>query len=128
MNGFQLAISQWYGAGAGLAALQLFQDDIMAYAVSSFNEPTCQVPTLGSTSSTIGTFIEKSSFPSTCATYLSSDNGGNVTMEPQLLQTGNYSIRLFTPGCQADGTCATRGIVQVDTYFNPNAPPKTDLI
>lgn len=129
MNGFTLFISDWYGSGGGLAGLQLFKDDIVAYADDSFNEPTCLVPTLGSTSSTTGgSFNLVNSFPETSASYLSSQSGGNVTLEPHVLQSGNYSIRLFTPGCIADGTCSTRGIVQVTTFFNANdAPSITQL-
>ena len=126
MNGFKLFISDWYGSGGGLSGLQLFEDDIVAYADNSFNEPNCLVPTLGSTSSTAGgSFNVKSAFPETSASYLSSQSGGNVTLEPKILQSGNYSIRLFTPGCIADGTCATRGIVQVTTFFNENDEPST---
>jgi hypothetical protein len=126
MNGFKLFISDWYGSGGGLSGLQLFEDDIVAYADNSFNEPTCLVPTLGSTSSTAGgSFSIKSSFPETSASYLSSQTGGNITLEPKILQSGNYSIRLFTPGCIADGTCATRGIVQVMTFFDENDQPST---
>jgi hypothetical protein len=128
MNGFTLFISDWYGDGAGLSGLELLQDDIVAYAVNTFNEPTCQVPTLGSTSSTTGPFIVKSGFPATSASYLSSDNGGNITMAPKVLSSGNYSIRLFTPGCIADNTCSTRGIVNVQTYFAADQPPVEQLI
>ena len=129
MNGFTLFISDWYGSGGGLSGLQLFEDDIVAYADNSFNEPTCLVPTLGSTSSTTGgAFNIKSSFPETSASYLSSQSGGNITLEPKILQSANYSIRLFTPGCLADGTCDTRGIVQVTTFFNANDQPSITQI
>src|SRR5277367_6674532 len=125
MNGFTLFISDWYGSGGGLSGIELFQDDIVAYADNAFNEPTCQVPTLGSTSFTSGggNFLVTSSFPETSASYLSSSSGGNVTLEPHLLSTGNYSIRLFTPGCLADNTCNTRGVVSVSTFFSANDPP-----
>ena len=125
MNGFTLFISDWYGSGGGLSGIELFQDDIVAYADNAFNEPTCQVPTLGSTSFTSGggNFLVTSSFPETSASYLTSSSGGNVTLEPHILSTGNYSIRLFTPGCLADNTCNTRGIVSVSTFFSANDPP-----
>src|SRR5436190_911960 len=129
MNGFTLFISDWYGSGGGLSGLQLFQDDIVAYADNSFDEPTCQVPTLGSTASTAGgSFSVISAFPATSASYLSSQTGGNVTLEPKILRSGNYSIRLFTPGCIGDGSCATRGIVEVTTFFNANDQPSTTEI
>lgn len=124
MNGFTLFVSDWYGSGGGLTSLELFEDDIVAYADNAFNEPTCLVSTLGSTSSTTGgSFVPVSGFPETSAAYLSSDTGGNVTMTPAILTSGNYSIRLFTPGCIADGTCATRGVVSVSTWFSENEPP-----
>jgi hypothetical protein len=128
MNGFTIFISDWYGDGGGLSGVELFQDDIVAYAVSTFNEPTCQVGTLGSQSSTTTSFVEKSAFPATSASYLSSDNGGNVTMSPNVLSSGNYSIRLFTPGCIADNTCSTRGIVLVQNYYAPDEPPQEQFI
>lgn len=129
INGFTLFISDWYGDGGGLSGLELFEDDIIAYADNNFNEPTCQVPNLGSFSSTEGgPFESKLSFPETSAPYLSSDNGGSITMAPQILETGDYSIRLFTPGCIADGTCTTRGIVIVQTFFDENEPPRNSTI
>ena len=124
MNGFTLFVSDWYGSGGGLTSLQLFEDDIVAYADNDFNEPTCLVPALGSTSSTTGgSFQPVSGFPATSASYISSTTGGNVTMEPAILTSGNYSIRLFTPGCIADSTCDTRGIVLVRVFFSETEPP-----
>jgi len=129
MNGFTLFISDWYGSGAGLTSLELFTDDIVAYADNSFNEPLCLVPELGSQSFFQGgEFIAKSSFPATSASYLSSSAGGSVTLEPSLLQTGNYSIRLFTPGCIADNTCDQRGIVNVTFSIAANEPIQSELI
>src|SRR5271154_6311172 len=129
MNGFTLFISDWYGSGGGLSGLELFEDDIVAHADNAFNEPTCLVPTLGSTSFvTGGSFKVQTSFPATSASYLSSQSGGNVTLAPKILQSGNYSIRLFTPGCVADGSCSTRGIVQVTTFFNENDQPSITQI
>lgn len=56
MNGFQIDISDWYGSGAGLAGLELFQDKIFAYAVDDFNEPSCAVGQFPSSSSQSGTW------------------------------------------------------------------------
>jgi len=129
MNGFTIFISDWYGDGGGLSGVELFQDDIVAYAVNTFNEPSCLVGSLGSESSTTGSqFTVESSFPETSASYLSSNTGGNVTMAPNILSSRNYSIRLFTPGCIPDGTCSTRGIVLVQNYFAPDEPPQEQLI
>ncbi|KAG9519332.1 hypothetical protein KCU79_g23565, partial [Aureobasidium melanogenum] len=51
MNDFRIDISAWYGAGGGLSGIELFQDDIYAFAVSDFNEPRCDsVSTTGANS------------------------------------------------------------------------------
>ena len=36
MNRFRLAVSDWYGSGGGLEAIELYQSDIYAYAISDF--------------------------------------------------------------------------------------------
>jgi hypothetical protein len=41
----------------------------------------------------------------------------SVVFQPNIMQSGNYSITVFTPGCIADGTCATRGKVNVTGTF-----------
>src|SRR5947207_6770801 len=124
MNGFTIFISDWYGNGAGLSALELLQDDIVAYAVNAFNEPTCQVGSLGSFANTTTPFSVVSGFPATTESYLSTTQNSTITLAPKLLKSGNYSIRLFTPGCQPDATCSTRGIVKVQTYFSDSDPPR----
>lgn len=37
----------------------------------------------------------------------------SVIYEPNITATGNYTILLYTPGCLQDGTCATRGGMNV---------------
>lgn len=116
MNSFQIDISDWYGAGAGLAGIELFQDDIFAYAVNDFNEPACAISQFPSRSSVAGTW-----FPSppghSGSEYLVANSSGatppSITFEPNIKQSGNYSILVYTPGCIQDNACATRGIVNV---------------
>jgi Cortical protein marker for cell polarity len=116
MNAFQIDVSDWYGKGAGLAGIELFQDDIFAYAVNDFNEPSCANSQFPSSSTRNGDW-----FPSppghSGAQYLiantSSNNQPSLTFEPNIKQSGNYSILLYTPGCSQDKACSTRGIVNV---------------
>jgi Cortical protein marker for cell polarity len=116
MNGFDIDISAWYGSGAGLSGVELFQDDIFAYAVNDFNEPSCAISQYPSNSSTTGTW-----FPSppghNGSPYLVANNNGtnrpSITFEPNIKQSGNYSILVYTPGCIQDNACNTRGIVNV---------------
>lgn len=77
MNGFRLDISEWYGAGGGLAALELLQDDIYTFAVNNFNEPRCNGITNPSTAQTTGTWEQKSS-PTGVSAYLSTTINGQI--------------------------------------------------
>jgi Cortical protein marker for cell polarity len=116
MNEFQIDISDWYGSGGGLAGIELFRDDIFAYAVNDFNEPSCASSQYPSSSSKTGNW-----FPSppghSGSQYLVANSSGttqpSITFEPNLKQSGNYSILVYTPGCIQDDACATRGIVNV---------------
>ena len=40
-----------------------------------------------------------------------------MVFEPDIKQSGNYSVTLFTPGCRQDDTCDIRGIVNVTGVF-----------
>lgn len=116
MNGFQIDISDWYGSGAGLAGIELFQDDIFAYAVNDFNEPSCAISQYPSRSSTTGSWYPSPADHSGTPYLIANNNGSNppsITFEPNIKQSGNYSILVYTPGCAEDDACATRGIVNV---------------
>lgn len=88
--------------------------------MNDFNEPSCADTTFGSKATTTGEWSVTPSGQS-YGDYLSiqaSDNSdASVTFQPDIQQSGNYSITLFTPGCIQDGTCDTRGIVNVTGSF-----------
>ena len=118
MNGFTLELLDWYGAGAGLDGVQLFQDDIFVYADNNFNEPACSGAEFPSTATTTGTW---STVPSGLSTneYLGTNvqasnfSQAQVVFQPDIKTKGNYSVTIYTPGCVQDGTCADRGVVNV---------------
>ncbi|KAF3484045.1 uncharacterized protein GIQ15_03369 [Arthroderma uncinatum] len=122
MSSFQLDISEWYGQGAGLTGVELFQDDIYAYAVDELNEPTCASIPYASKATRTGNWNVQPSQQSS-SDYLSSkidtasDTTTSVTIQPDIKQSGNYSVTIFTPGCVQDGTCATRGVANVTATF-----------
>ncbi|KAK2749248.1 hypothetical protein FQN57_006864 [Myotisia sp. PD_48] len=127
MDGFQLDISEWYGQGGGFDGVELFQDDIYAYAVDDFNEPSCANLRFGSSATKTGNWEVKPSQQSS-ADYLSSnvdpddqDERVSITFFPDIQQSGNYSITIFTPGCVGDGTCSSRGIVNVTTQLTASS-------
>ncbi|KAL1303640.1 hypothetical protein AAFC00_006998 [Neodothiora populina] len=120
MDGFQIDLSAWYGSGGGLSGIELFQDDIYAFAVPDFNEPRCDDVSTGANSTATGPWKHTPSGSST-SDYLtanlesdSSDrSNASVVFRPDIKQSGNYSITLYTPGCINDDTCSSRGIVNV---------------
>lgn len=119
MDRFRIAISDWYGSGAGLGGIQLFQDNIFAYAINSFNEPSCRGVQFPSTASSTGPWKESPSLQSS-SNYLTAqvktnDNPENaaVVFTPNIRESGNYSVNLYTPGCKPDESCENRGRVNV---------------
>lgn len=119
MNGFRVDISAWYGSGGGLDGIELFQDDIYAYAIDAFNEPTCADISTASTVTTTGEWSVTPSHTSSSewltmnlSTGYNADSAQVVFM-PDIKQSGNYTVNIYTPGCVQDNTCATRQRVNV---------------
>ncbi|KAF1836732.1 hypothetical protein BDW02DRAFT_214774 [Decorospora gaudefroyi] len=123
MNAFRIDISDWWGAGAGLNGIQLFQDAIYSYAVNDFNEPEICGPTTARSQATTTGPWEISPSQDSSSKYLTTvlqgtpidPEAASVTFLPDLKQSGNYSVTIYTPGCQGDGTCASRGRVNITT-------------
>ncbi|KAJ2982740.1 hypothetical protein NQ176_g1184 [Zarea fungicola] len=135
MNRLRIDIDEWWGNGAGLAGFQIFQDNIFSYAVNDFNEPKCRTGDSNpiSSATTSGPW-QKSPALQSKAEYLTAKlkvNGDNenvtVVFYPNIPQSGNYSINLWTPGCIPDGTCANRGRIEVSgTMSSTSSQPDFD--
>ncbi|KAH6606483.1 cellular morphogenesis [Trichoderma cornu-damae] len=126
MNAFQIAISDWYGKGAGLNGVQLFEDNIFSYAINSFNEPSCNV-TFPSSATTAGPWKQSPSLQSD-SKYLTaqlsrpiSSTSASVVFVPNIIESGNYSVNMYTPGCIPDGSCLTRGRVNITGVMSSGA-------
>lgn len=129
MSGFELEIQDWYGKGAGLNGIELFQNgechelirqsaiangvDTYAYAINDFNEPSCANLDHPSQGMHTGTWTPSESGYLTTHVTNANATDSSVTFKPDIIQSGNYSIKVYTPGCQQDGTCDSRGIVNV---------------
>lgn len=94
-----------------------------SYAVNDFNEPEkCGPTTSKSEATSTGSWQITPSHSST-SEYLTAVLQGSpidtdattVTFHPDIKQSGNYSVTIYTPGCSGDGTCGTRGRVNVST-------------
>ncbi|KAI9803997.1 MAG: hypothetical protein M1833_000278 [Piccolia ochrophora] len=136
MTGFQIDVSEWYGDGGGLNGIQLFQDDIYAFAIGDFNEPTCANVEFGSTAQVRGDWLRTPRRDSN-SDYLSLSGSNvdpassSVEFQPNIKQSGDYKVTLFTPGCSQDNTCATRGSVNVTwsmaTDSDNSAPSQKEI-
>lgn len=112
MGGFQIEILDWYGQGAGLNGIEVFQDEIMAYAIDKYNEPSCAGIKYPSTSTRTGPWTAKYGYLSAHVTN-SNDANTEVVFQPDIKVSGNYTILVYTPGCIQDGSCGSRGMVNV---------------
>lgn len=126
MNEFRIDISAWYGSGGGLDGIELFEDNIFSYAINNFNEPTCAGLTTKSNATATGPWSVNPSLDSS-SQYLTASLSGDdstsvsVTFQPDVRQSGNYSINLYTPGCLQDDTCDTRGSVTITGIMDSDA-------
>ncbi|KAK4948780.1 hypothetical protein LTR66_014095, partial [Elasticomyces elasticus] len=129
MNGFRVDVSDWYGNGGGLSGIEMFQDDIYSFAIESFNEPKCDGVSQGASATTTGSWAVMPSASST-SEYLSavltgsniSSESASVVFQPDIKQSGNYSITVHTPGCMQDNSCATRGRVNITGSMTATGP------
>ncbi|KAI1128897.1 cortical protein marker for cell polarity-domain-containing protein [Nemania abortiva] len=124
MNAFRLDISAWYGQGGGLDSLELYQDDVYTFAIDDFNEPPCANSTTPSNSTKTGDWTVTPSGTSS-SEYLSAvlskpitSDAATVTFYPDIRESGDYVIKIYTPGCLQDDTCDRRG--QVDVFGTLN--------
>ncbi|GAP86062.2 putative cellular morphogenesis protein [Rosellinia necatrix] len=124
MNAFRIDISAWYGQGAGLDSIELYQDDIYTFAINDFNEPPCSNSTTPSESTQVGPWTVTPSGSSN-SQYLSAtlskpitDDAASVVFRPDIRESGDYVIKIYTPGCLQDGTCARRGQINIFGTLN----------
>lgn len=138
MSHFRIFIKDWYGSGAGLSGIEMFQDDIFSYAVNSFNEPQCDGIDDGSTSSSTpdGVWTRAANNGQTAADFLSAtitdaslvNSDTQVVFQPNVKQSGNYSVMVYTPGCILDNSCAIRGQVNMTATMSADTDPVTTTL
>ncbi|KAF2482561.1 cortical protein marker for cell polarity-domain-containing protein [Neohortaea acidophila] len=139
VDNFRIWINDWYGDGAGFSGIEMFQDDIYSFAINAFNEPNCDGVSNAATSvvnPASGLWNRIPNNGSTNSDYLSAyltseaqaTSGTSVVFNPNIPQSGNFSITVYTPGCISDGTCATRGSVNLVGTMHPGQPAMTATV
>ncbi|KAL7629269.1 hypothetical protein AAE478_000789 [Parahypoxylon ruwenzoriense] len=131
MNAFRIDVSAWYGNGGGLDGVELFQDDIFSFAVNDFNEPSCANSSTPSNATTTGPWTVTQSGQSN-SQYLSAQlskpvasDAASVVFYPNIRESGEYIIKLYTPGCLQDGTCLRRGQVSLSGTLTASGTNRT---
>ncbi|KAK6501804.1 hypothetical protein TWF481_009628 [Arthrobotrys musiformis] len=123
---FRIEVAEWYGEGAGLNAIELFQDDIYAFADNALNEPSCKNVEGPLSSKIEGSWTSTGGPPSTdskflTGTFSSADvEQASITFRPDIRISGQYQVLVYTPGCRQDNSCSQRGEVTVTGTFAPN--------
>ncbi|ODV59979.1 Rax2p ASCRUDRAFT_71449 [Ascoidea rubescens DSM 1968] len=125
VNYLNLHVYDYYGSRGGLAGIEMFTREILTYANNTLNEPNCDTQYSGRSYSEVSGSGWEQSITGTFASNNIDLSGSDptsigVTFYPNISYSGNYSLSLYTPGCQADGTCDTRGMVSVKLYDAQN--------
>lgn len=139
MDQFRIFITEWYGDGGGLAGIEMFTNDLYSFAVNKYNEPQCDDLSQKSTSTltpSAGFWNTVSGDDHTTSDFLSAtitsedqlDSSPSVIFMPNIEQSGNYSILVYTPGCLGDDTCSMRGIVNLTGSMTSDSPPVTTTL
>ncbi|KAK5632931.1 hypothetical protein RRF57_008645 [Xylaria bambusicola] len=124
MNAFRIDISDWYGQGGGLDSIELYQDDIYTFAIDSFNEPPCSNSSTPSESTQTGPWTvtparqSNSQYLSAVLSKPITSDAASVVFHPDIRESGDYVIKIYTPGCLQDETCERRGQVNVFGTLN----------
>ena len=138
VTGFQLQLTAWQGAGAGLHIMQLLSSGAYASAVESNDTQSCFAPG-PSTVTFTGNWTEKqatTNVPGTLQTVLVSDvvmgtsasSGPSVTWMPYVSASGTYEVYMVVPGCNDFQDCALRTSVAVTVFPGGGLQPSVTTI
>jgi hypothetical protein len=133
MNSFRVDISDFYGNGGGLNGIELFENDIFAYAINDFNEPSCAGQSFGSSATTTGPWTVSPSLSSS-SQFLTAQLSGSVSsssasiiFSPDIKESGHYSVNIYTPGCIQDNSCSSRGQVVISGQMTADPTKSTPI-
>ncbi|RKP06790.1 cortical protein marker for cell polarity-domain-containing protein [Thamnocephalis sphaerospora] len=129
-RGINLNVIEWYGQGGGLASVDVFQRDVLAYADNRFNFPACAKTPVHAQSALTGdwTQLQLPTIPRTVLQHAFAPGSrptGSVTFKPNVPEDGFYEVFLLQPGCDLDQSCTRRTSVEVTTSASPQTTPAT---
>ncbi|GMF98857.1 hypothetical protein B5S33_g3875 [[Candida] boidinii] len=147
INSLNLQILSSFNNQAGLSGLQIYQYGTTAYANDTLNQVNCDVenfsnsqlndggvsnlewvPGSNSEGSYIQTDIDLSSLSTTEKNSYLEDRDIGVTFRTNVSYAGNYTFKLFTPGCIYDDSCDNRAIVNASLHGGDGSIITSELI
>ncbi|KAI8868227.1 hypothetical protein GQ42DRAFT_164273 [Ramicandelaber brevisporus] len=117
ITGISLHVNEWYGLSGGLTKIELYQRDVISYAVHDLNTSPCATTPFTATSSFTGApwtletpNVRTAPFMkhAVASTDDGTSNAAAVTFTPYIAESGNYKVWLHIPGCEASSDCASR--------------------
>ncbi|CEP63275.1 Rax2p LALA0_S07e06414g [Lachancea lanzarotensis] len=112
-----------YGSSAGLKSFELYEDQISVYANDTNNAPNCGGATTMFKSDLSSTSVWQSSSQGDNYVYTDFDSSEDlpwVTYLVDIAYPGEYTVNLLTPGCTADNSCESRGVVNATVRSQKN--------
>lgn len=131
-----LTITAWYGSRAELTGLELYLNSIRVYGNDTLNEANCDTESyLNAAVIDDGTWVSVQSLTDsvTDTSYIVSEVTNSsvnprITLYPNILYAGDYSILFYTPGCTEDGSCSKRSKVNVTVLDTSDLVVATKII
>ncbi|CAO3593495.1 unnamed protein product [Absidia cylindrospora] len=134
-SGIRIEISSWYGLGGGLSSVEIYQSEIFVHADKAGNFPDCSSSDkqlASSAATTKGTWTKaKVGYTQYMISTINANqvktSTNQVTFTPFIIEPGNYTILLYTPGCtdNKDAPCQQRTKVDAQIYFADGVNPLT---
>ncbi|OWB59107.1 hypothetical protein B5S28_g5238 [[Candida] boidinii] len=147
VNSLNLQVLSSFNNQAGLSGLQIYQYGTTAYANDTLNQVDCNIENFsnsqlndggdsnlewiaGSNSegSYIQTDIDLSSLSTDDKASFLQDADIGVTFRTNVSYAGNYTFKLFTPGCVYDDSCDNRAIVNASLHGGDGSIITSELI
>ncbi|KAG8932932.1 hypothetical protein FRC01_011649 [Tulasnella sp. 417] len=138
VTGFQVTITDWYGASAGLHILQLLSSGAFASAIGSDNGDSCYAPGASQVQQagswrTVNAYTDiagttQNVLIATFPVGTTPANAPSLTYNPYVSASGNYNVYLYVPGCQNLQDCGKRTTVKVTVMPGANLPAATTTI
>ncbi|KAJ1675169.1 hypothetical protein EV182_001792, partial [Spiromyces aspiralis] len=132
--GLMINLASWYGEGAGLSGIELYQRVALVSATQSANSfPSCSKrdyePSYSATGTwnTISDTVHLTDYLQASVPASSAKTQPAITYTPFISESGYYNVTLSIPGCQNTNNCNSRTNIKVTINANPDTTMTRNL-